>query len=275
MKKVFWLLVAVMVVPPLWALDKSALELHLRKTLNLDTRTEIKVTGDPAPSGLGNMLVIPVTVGGAPYPVFMSPDEKQYVWGFAADMKVDPDQARAALLNPKTGHARGSASAPITVVEFSDLQCGHCKHAHEEISKNLFKTYKQEQVRFVFKHFPLSGHDWAEPAAVAAECAAEQRESTFWNVVDYFFANQESVKKDNVKAKSLEAVKGLNLNAAAFEKCLSGTAAAERVRNNKQEGTAAGVGSTPTIYINGRQRRGFRDFEDIKVVIEEKLQAKK
>jgi protein-disulfide isomerase len=277
MKKAAFLFVAAILAAAsaAHAFDRNALAVHLRKTLSLDTRTPIQVNGDPAPSGIGNLLVVHVTVGGAPYPVYFTPDQKKYIWGFVADFTVDPDKEHMALLNPKSGHAQGSATAPVTVVEFSDLQCSHCKVAHDEISKNLYKAYKPDQVRFVFKHFPLTGHDWAESAAVASECAADQKEAAFWTVTDYFFANQEQVTKENVKAKSLEIAKSAGLNLGTFEKCLASPAVLERVRDSKKEGLALGVGSTPTIFINGRQRRGFRDFDDIKVVVDEKLGAKK
>lgn len=258
-----------------WSLDKQALAVHLRKALNLDSRTDIQITGDPQPAGIGDLKVINATVGGAPYPVYLSPDEKKYIWGFLVDATVDPDKARADMINPKTGHAKGSATAPITVVEFSDLQCSHCKHAHDEIGKNLYKTYKPEQVRLVFKHFPLNGHDWAEPAAAASECAAKQRESAFWDMTDYFFDNQETIKKENVQEKALSKIEALKLDKAAFQKCMADPATMESVQAQKKEGAALGVGSTPTLFINGRQRRGFRDFDDIKVVIEEKLAGMK
>ncbi len=272
MKKVFLVFIAASLATSVWAFDKDALVVHLRETLSLDTRAEIKVVSDPMPSGIGNLSVVNVTIGGAPYPVYFSPDEKKYIWGFVSDFTIDPDKLHASQINPKTGHAKGSATAPVTVVEFSDLQCPHCKDAHDEIKKDLYKTYKPEQVRFVFKHFPLNGHDWAEPAAVASECAADQKEAAFWTVSDYFFSNQAKVTKDNVKAQSMEAAKASNLNLATFEKCLASPAVLERVRDNKKEGTALGVASTPTLFINGRQRRGFRDFDDIKVVVDEKLQ---
>lgn len=256
---------------PLFALDKEAFALHLRKALNLDTRAEIKVSSDPAPAGVGDLMMLTVMLGGAPYPVYITPDEKQYIWGFLVDAEVDPDRTRANLINLKKAHAQGSPTAPITIVEFSDLQCSHCKQAHATLKTELYKAYKPEQVRLVFKHFPLSGHDWSEPAAVACECASVQKEAAFWDMANFFFSNQEKIKKENVKEQALGAAKNFGLNQSDLEKCLSAGPLLEKVRADKKEGTAVGVTSTPSIFINGRQRRGFRDFDDIKVVIEEKL----
>jgi protein-disulfide isomerase len=272
MKKAFFVFVAASVATSVWAFDRNALAVHLRKTLSLDTRADIQVTSDPAPSGVGNLSVVTVTIGGQPDPVYFTPDRKKYIWGFVADFTVDPDKQHMSQLNLKTGHAQGSPTAPVTIVEFSDLQCSHCKEAHDELTKNLYKTYTPQQVRFVFKHFPLTGHDWAETAAVASECAANQKESAFWPMSDYFFNNQARVTKDNVQKEALTAAKAAGLDVGAFEKCLANPAELERVRDSKKEGVAAGVNSTPTLFINGRMRRGFRDFDDIKVVVDEKLQ---
>lgn len=275
MKKLLLFCAAVVLTTSSWAFDRAAFASHLRKTLNLDTRADIQVTSDPVPSGVANLSVVNVTIGGAPYPVYLTPDQKKYIWGFVSDYTVDPDKARMNQINPKTGHAQGSPTAPVTIVEFSDLQCSHCKEAHDELNRSLYKMYKPEQVRLVFKHFPLTGHDWAEQAAVASECAADQKEATFWPMTDFFFANQEKITKDNVKAQALEAAKQANLNMATFESCLSNPAVLQRVKDSKKEGSSMGVVSTPTLYINGRERRGFRDFEDVKVVIDEKLPASK
>lgn len=254
------------------ALDPDALALNLRKNLGLDTRTTIQVSTGITPSGIGNLDVVNVFVQGAPYPVFIDKKGEKYViGGVVGDATVDPDADRAALISLGNVHSQGSPKAPVTIVEFSDFQCSHCKVAHETLRKELYKAYTKDQVRLVFKHFPLGGHAWAEPAAVAAECAAQQKEEAFWGMNDFFFSNQAKISTGTVNADALRAAQGLKLNAAAFEKCLSQGPALERVRADKKEGAALGVSSTPSVYINGRLRRGFRDFEDIKVVVEEKL----
>jgi len=253
------------------AFDRDAFAVHLRKALNLDTRAEIKVTTDPVPAGVGDLMMVNVVLGGAPYPVYITKDEKQYIWGLLVDASTDPDQVRSNQISLKKVHGQGSPTAPITIVEYSDLECSHCKQAHDTLKTELYKAYTTQQVRLVYKHFPLNGHDWAEPAAVACECAASQKEASFWDMQDFFFSNQEKITKDNVKEKSIEAAKGLGLNASAFGTCLGSEAMLAKVQADKKEGLALGVNSTPSIYINGRARRGFRDFDDIKVVIQEKL----
>ena len=253
------------------AFDGNAMALHLRKALSLDTRTEIKITSAPVPSGIGDLMVVNAYLGGSPYPIYLTKDEKKYFFATPIDATVDPDKAHEKGISLKKVHAMGSPTAPITIVEYSDLQCSHCKFAHDTIKKELYKNYTEAQVRFVSKYFPLTGHDWAEPAAVAAECASAQKESNYWEVVNYFFTNQEKVTKENVKDKIGEVGKQLNLNSAQLTSCMNAGPALARVRSDKQEGMGIGVNSTPAFFINGRARRGFGNFDDIKVVIEEKL----
>ena len=270
MKRLVWLGL-ILVAARGWAFDRGAFEMHLRKALSVDSRADIHVTGDPTPSSFGDLLVVPVTVAGNPYKVYMTKDEKQYLWGLLFDMTVDPDKDRASKISLTNVRSKGSAAAPVTVVEFSDHECSFCKKAHDEITKKLYETYKPTQVRLVFKHFPLQMHQWAEIGAVGTECAAAQRPAAFWDMSDRLFDNQEKINKDNVKDKLKGFAADLKLDGKAFAACLDSSAPMEKVQADKKEGVAAGVGSTPTIFVNGRMMRGFREFEDLKVLIEEKL----
>src|SRR5207245_1403680 len=109
------------------------------------------------------------------------------------DLTQSPDAEHLKLISEATGHSKGSKSAPVTVVEYSDLECAYCKKAHEAIDSQLYKTYTKDQVRLVFKHFPLTLHPWAEQAAVATECAAKQREDSFWGMQGLIFKNAETI----------------------------------------------------------------------------------
>lgn len=157
------------------------------------------------------------------------------------------------------------------MVEFTDLQCPYCERAHAAMKESLYKEYTQDQVRWVYKHFPLENHQWAEPAAVAAECAGGQNKEMFWEMAEKFFKNASSVTPENVSVNAKKYAKELKLDETTFQTCLAEPAMLDRVRADKNEGMKAGVSSTPTIFINGRMMRGFRNFESIKRIIDEKL----
>ena len=90
-------------------------------------------------------------------------------------------------------HIRGNINAPITILEFSDLECPFCSRFHPTVLQVL-KEYG-DQVRWIYRHFPLSIHPQAVPAALASECVAEQKgDEGFWQFVDTVFG-QLSTKK--------------------------------------------------------------------------------
>jgi len=270
MKKVIFALLVGAAVPA-QAFDGPKLAQNLRETLALDTRTAIEVQGEPRPSSVGSLNKVTVLVGGAPYEVYLTTDSKIYFWGFTANLGTSPDTERVKIINPKTGHAQGLASAPVTVVEYSDFACSFCKRAHFLLKEELYKHYKPSQVRLIYKHYPLTTHPWAFEAAMAAECMSRQRPDAFFKMADYYFGNQEQINEENVKGKTQDQLKALGLKTAPFEACMEDNVLKEKISAQKKEGASVGVSSTPTIFINGRLRRGFRDFSDLKVVIDEKL----
>ena len=157
------------------------------------------------------------------------------------------------------GHLKGSADAPVTIVEFSDFECGHCKLAYEGLKQTLPMYGKDVQVRF--HHYPLDaacnagipaggGHKFACLAAMAAECAAEQ--GKFWEYHDTLFDNQPSFSRDEL----LGYADDLGLDRARFTACLDSDAPRAAIRQDVASGTKLGVESTPTLFLNGRTVRG-------------------
>ena len=157
------------------------------------------------------------------------------------------------------GHLKGSADAPVTIVEFSDFECGHCKLAYEGLKQTLPMYGKDVQVRF--HHYPLDaacntgipaggGHKFACLAAMAAECAAAQ--GKFWEYHDTLFDNQPSFSRDEL----LGYADDLGLDRARFTACLDSDAPRAAIRQDVAAGTKLGVESTPTLFLNGRTVRG-------------------
>jgi protein-disulfide isomerase len=202
--------------------------------------------------------------------VFLSQDEKQYIWGYAVDLTVDPDEMRERNLNLNNVRSKGSASAPVTIVEFTDMQCPFCKNVHDILKKDLYSSYTTNDVRLVFKHFPLSNHAWAEKAAIAAECAGEQKQEAFWKMTDSIFADSVSISTANIQGKVQGFAKASGINMDSFNQCYESQKPLAKVQYDRREGGMVGVNSTPTLFINGRMLRGIRSFEDVKVVIDEK-----
>jgi protein-disulfide isomerase len=143
--------------------------------------------------------------------------------------------------------ARGDANAPVTIVEFTDFQCPACAAMHPVLDEVL-KSYGNK-VRFVVRDFPLNMHENARKAAEAANAANAQ--GKFFEYAAVLFKNQKALDVPSLKKYASD----LGLNRARFDAALDrGTYAAE-VKKDIEDGEIYGVGSTPTIYINGVQLR--------------------
>lgn len=142
---------------------------------------------------------------------------------------------------------KGPPEAPVTVVEFADFECPHCKRATKMMDE-LVEKYGDKVVLY-FKHFPLSGHDKARLAAQAA--AAAHIQGKFWPMHDLLFKHQRSLSKDKIS----RFARRLGLNFSKFEKDMSGKGL-KVVRQDRKEGLSADITGTPAIFVNGRHYVG-------------------
>lgn len=161
-------------------------------------------------------------------------------------------------------HIRGDKNAPVTIVEFSDLQCPFCQSFHPTLQR-LMDEYDGE-IRWVYKHFPLDSiHPQARPAALAAECAAEQEK--FWEFIDASFENQ-SLLGDTFYA---DTAKSLGLNTSKFNECYSSRKYEDKIDAHYDEGTVAGVTGTPSSFVNGQPVSGALPYAAVKSLIDTAL----
>ncbi|MFN8491573.1 MAG: thioredoxin domain-containing protein [Caldilineaceae bacterium] len=167
-----------------------------------------------------------------------------------------PDWATAASLAPDPAHSgydkagdevRGNPNAPVTVIELSDFQCPFCQHHVMQTQPVLDKQFiATGKVRWVFKHFPLDIHPQALPAAVAAECAAEQ--GKFWEMHDALFTRVNDWSITDPTPVFTKMAEQLGLKQAAFVACLQSDAAKQRVQRDRDE-SASIVQGTPTFIV--------------------------
>jgi protein-disulfide isomerase len=159
--------------------------------------------------------------------------------------------------------ARGPASAPVQIVEFSDFQCPFCRRAGPTLAQ-IEKEYG-DQVRIAFKHMPLSMHAQARPAHAAAEAAGMQ--GKFWEMHDKIFADQR-----NLSPATFEKYAGdLGLDVEKFKKDSTSDAVEQRIASDYAEASKLGVTGTPAFFVNGRFLSGAQPFASFKVVIDKEL----
>jgi formate-nitrite transporter family protein len=153
-------------------------------------------------------------------------------------------------------HRAGPDDAPVTLVEYGDFECPHCRRAHPIVLE--VRRRMGQRLRFVFRHFPLSeAHPHAMHAAEAAEAAADQ--GKFWEMHDAFFENQEALEDPDLIRYAQE----LGLDAERVERELESSAHAKRVREQFRSGVRSGVNGTPTFFINGLRHDGSWDADTL------------
>jgi protein-disulfide isomerase len=154
----------------------------------------------------------------------------------------------SAKLKPPVGandHVEGPAKAPVTLVEYGDYECPYCGEAYPVV-KALQKRLG-DQVRFVFRNFPLAeAHPHAEHAAEAAEAAGAQ--GKFWEMHDLLFANQDRLTPHHLRGLA----ERLGLDLAAFTAEMDDHVYLQRVREHQDGGRRSHVRGTPGFFVNGR-----------------------
>ena len=149
--------------------------------------------------------------------------------------------------SPQRG-PRDPAGAWVTIVEFSDFQCPFCGAAEPTVEQVLADN---PDARLVYKHFPLSKHANARPAANAAECARAEGpapDGFFWEMHDLLFANQGAL---GAAAFAGYAAQIPGLDAAAWQTCFDARTWDGRVSADAALGQSVGVPGTPTFVVNG------------------------
>ena len=162
---------------------------------------------------------------------------------------IPESESVLAKTNTDSAHIRGNPDAPVTLEEFGDFQCPPCGKFSEFVEE-LLKEYNS-RLRLVFRNFPLSGHEHAREAALAAEAAGLQ--GKFWEMHDTLYREQETwTKAPNVRELFESYAGTIGLNVDQFKKDVDGDKARERVDSDRALADFLGVKATPTLFINNR-----------------------
>jgi protein-disulfide isomerase len=153
--------------------------------------------------------------------------------------------------------SQGPEQAPVTIVEYGDLQCPMCGRLHEFLEKDLLPKYG-DKVRVVFKEFPLYAiHDWSPTAAIANECVYQMKPEAFAAFRSLVFQNQAATNAANVRDSLLAYADQLGLDHLKLAGCMDAKGSLALVNAGAEEGKRLGITSTPTCFINGRMLVGF------------------
>jgi protein-disulfide isomerase len=153
-------------------------------------------------------------------------------------------------------HVQGPAGARLTLVEYGDYQCPACGALF--ITIRQFHEQLAQDIRIVFRHYPLSGlHPDAQLAAEAAEAAGAQ--GKFWEMHDLLFQNQHALTRKFLEQYAAQ----LALDTDRFRKDLKDRTFESRVREDFKRGVANGVYGTPGLFVNGIRHDGAMDAQSI------------
>jgi formate-nitrite transporter family protein len=153
-------------------------------------------------------------------------------------------------------HVRGSAEAPVTLVEYGDYECPYCRGAARDV--HLLLDRYPDMVRFVFRNFPIPQlHPDAERAAEAAEAAAAQGQ--FWEMYELLLQPSSHLDMDSL----VTYADLIGLDIARFRSDLASHAYAARIERDVQEGIRNGVNATPKFYVDGRRIDGKVPLEGL------------
>jgi protein-disulfide isomerase len=242
------------------------------------------IIGTPAASEVRgyDQLMISFSVDGKPgkpLPFLLSADGKTLAQFNKFDMSADLRTSVSDAGRPARG---GPESAPVLVVVFDDLECPFCARLNAELFPAIPDRYK-DQVRVVYRDFPLSQHPWAMHAAVDANCLVSASSAGYWNYVDYVHAHAGEMGYDDkslatsekqLDKLALDEGSRQGINQQELVACVL-KQDATRVKASVAEGLAdpLRLGSAPVLYINGEKVEGALPIQTIYDIIDHALIA--
>ena len=192
---------------------------------------------------------------------------------------AQPQSSNGLRVNPitKEDHLLGNPDAPVTIIEYSDLECPFCKRFHETMKQIMEEYGGDGRVAWVYRHFPLDTiHPKARKEAEASECAAELGGHVkFWEYIDRLFEITPSNNRLDLTLLP-QIAEDIGLDEDAFKECLESGRHASAIEEDLQDALSAGARGTPwsVIIIKDGQTRpisGALPFSTMKGLIEEAL----
>ena len=242
----------------------------LFQTFGYDATISWKV-GDIRPSEIPGLAAVDIVIttpqGSNANRLLVSSDGKHAITGEVLPFGAKPyEEAREKLAKGQlNGPAKGPVSAPVTIVEFSDMQCPHCQKAAPEIDSLLAQ---EPDVRFIFQNFPLPMHNWAEKGAAYVDCVGRASNEAVWKFIDKAFEDQNNITQANAdeKLKAIATAAGVNDDEMAA--CAAKPETQSRVEASIALGKSVGVTGTPTLFINGRSVGATAPLETLKKIVD-------
>ncbi|MCK4918817.1 MAG: thioredoxin domain-containing protein [Candidatus Pacebacteria bacterium] len=140
---------------------------------------------------------------------------------------------------------KGPENAPITMVEYGDYECPACRNSYGMV-KEVINEY-QDQIKLIYRHYPLQFHKDAQGASIASECAGEQ--GKFWEMHEKLYTGKRGLKEKGLKIYAKE----VGVDEEKFNECFAGNGYFDKINKQKEQGEKDAINGTPAFFINGKQ----------------------
>ncbi len=260
--------------PPLTAATRARILEYLAKWFSLPATETLSIDREDIIPGTcyRRLSVRTRTLGRRSF--FLSEDQR-FASGDLLDTMSDPKRGREQLkeevkklLLSDMSPSRGPSTAAVTIVEFADFQCPYCARMNDWF--RVLASENELDVRVVFKHLPLQGHNWAHDAAAIAICAESQASGAFWQLHDFYFDNQTSLNAANLQERAAKYVSRLpGISPVLLQNCLHGSAANANIVRDMQLAKEFQVNTTPTLFVNGVRAGDLQSLDQLRDLIRE------
>jgi protein-disulfide isomerase len=237
-----------------WIASRYAKLLHAR------VRAELTPERDAA--GLKGLVVLIETgYGPVRVPGLVTADGSASLAGTLYDFQSDPRAERRRRIDLTGQRASGPADAPVTIVEYADMECGYCKMRGRQLDKLLAANQGIASVRRHYKFFPLwSHHPWAMKAASAGDCLSRLASpAALFRFKELAYGRQDSLSVSTIDELAITSAEGEGVPNADFLGCYLRDDSFDRIRKDLDEGYRLGVNSTPTFFVDGTQVNWIED----------------
>jgi protein-disulfide isomerase len=186
---------------------------------------------------------------------YVTRDGEHAIFGEIVPFGARPfEPVRKLLEKGISGPERGPKNAPVTIVEFGDLQCPACKAAQPTIEALVAA---EPNARFVFQNFPLEMHNWSAKAANYADCVGRASNDAFWKFISKTYETQPDITSATADEKLTALADGAGVKGADIAACAAKPETKARVDASIALGKSVEVTGTPTLFINGRRVSNF------------------
>jgi protein-disulfide isomerase len=203
--------------------------------------------------------------------IFLTRDRHTLVVGMVFPIEARPRPEILNSISLADAATQGPNDAPITILEYADLQCPACARMHEFLENELIPKY-EGKVRILFKEFPLvSIHNWAWTGAISNKCVSELAPKRFVAYQSSVFQRQTDITPANVRSSLLQIATTVGIDTSKLSSCIDNQTPKSLIEEDIREGKLLEISTTPTFVVNGRIVAGMPEKSYFYKIIDDAL----